>query len=187
MKRIFQKISGLDRRKREISLQDEEIDPNDEDELLYNDEELEDEDLEEVEDEELEEVEETKDEMLKRELEEEWPAEEFEEGQLSIDVYQTAKSIVVKSTIAGVKPEDIDISINNDMLTIRGKREYSEVVDDSDYLFRECYWGSFSRSIILPVEVEAEKVDATMENGVLTVTLPKAKNAQQIQIKVKEK
>ena len=73
------------------------------------------------------------------------------------------------------------------MLTIRGKREYAELIKDEDYLFRECYWGSFSRSIILPVEIESEKVDATLENGVLTVTLPKAKNAQQIQIKVKEK
>jgi len=119
--------------------------------------------------------------------ENEWLEDGFEEGQLSIDVYQTPSSIVVKSTIAGVSSEDIDISINNDMLTIRGKREQPDKIRDEDYLFRECYWGSFSRSIILPVEVEAEKVDASLENGVLTVVLPKSKTSKQISIKVKNK
>ncbi|MFH1744642.1 MAG: Hsp20/alpha crystallin family protein [bacterium] len=113
--------------------------------------------------------------------------EEYEEGQLSVDVYQTPSSLVVKSTIAGVKPEDIDISINNDMLTIRGKRKMTEEIKGENYLFRECYWGSFSRSIILPVEIEAEKIDASIENGVLTIVLPKARSAQEISIKVKER
>jgi len=117
----------------------------------------------------------------------EWTDDEFEEGQLSIDVYQTPDSIVVKSTIAGVKPDDIDISINNDMLTIRGKREHITSIKENDYLFRECYWGSFSRSVILPVEIEADKIDAELEIGVLTITLPKAKSSKQINIKVKEK
>ena len=116
-----------------------------------------------------------------------WLNDDYEEGQLSIDVYQTPGELVVKSTIAGVKPEDIDISINNDMLTIRGKREMLENIKNEHYLYRECYWGSFSRSIILPVEIEANKIEATLENGVLTVTLPKAKNAKQITIKVREK
>lgn len=111
--------------------------------------------------------------------------EDAEEGQLSIDVYQTPKEIIIKSTIAGVKPTDIDIAINNDMLTIRGKREMGNEVKDGDYLFRECYWGAFSRSIILPVEIQAEKIDASLENGVLTVILPKAKPAKEISIKVK--
>lgn len=117
--------------------------------------------------------------------EDDWLEEDLEEGQLSIDVYQDPKSLIIKSTIAGVKPEDIDISINNDMLTIRGKREMNEEINEENYLYRECYWGSFSRSIILPVEIEADKIDASLENGVLTVILPKAKNAQQISIKVK--
>ena len=117
----------------------------------------------------------------------EWLDNEYEEGQLSIDVYQTPAHIVVKSTIAGVRPDDIDISINNDMLTIRGKRTLHEEVRDEDYLYRECYWGNFSRSIILPVEINTDKIEAALENGVLTVTLPKAKNSKQISIKVKEK
>ena len=116
-----------------------------------------------------------------------WDEDEFEEGQLSIDVYQSPTSLIVKSTIAGVKSEDIDISINNDMLTIRGKRTMHDEVKDEDYLYRECYWGNFSRSIILPVEINTDKIDASLENGVLTVILPKAKNSKQISIKVKEK
>lgn len=119
--------------------------------------------------------------------EKQWLGTEYEEGQLSIDVYQTPENLVVKSTIAGVKPDDIDIAINNDLLTIRGKREMQEKINDNSYLFRECYWGSFSRSIILPVEVIPEKIDASLENGVLTVILPKAKTSRQISIKVKGK
>ncbi len=111
----------------------------------------------------------------------------YEEGQLSIDVYEKQNKLIVKSTIAGVKPEDIDISINNDMLTIRGKREDTEKVEENQYLYRECYWGAFSRSVILPVEVQAEKIDASLENGVLTIILPKAKSSKQINIRVKEK
>ena len=118
---------------------------------------------------------------------EKWLEKEYEEGQLSVDVYQTHKNIIVKSTIAGVKSNDIDISINNDMLTIRGKRQMNEKIEDKDYLFKECYWGSFSRSIILPVEIIPEKIDANLENGVLTITLPKSKIEKHISIKVKEK
>ncbi|MCK4553722.1 Hsp20/alpha crystallin family protein [Candidatus Parcubacteria bacterium] len=118
---------------------------------------------------------------------EEWLDDNYEEGQLSIDVYQTPDKLIITSTIAGVRPEDIDISINNDMLTIRGKRETQENIDAGDYLYRECYWGSFSRSIILPVEIKAQQIEASLENGVLTIILPKAKVSKQISIKVREK
>jgi len=117
----------------------------------------------------------------------EWLGGDYDEGQLSIDVFQTPDSLIVKSTIAGVKPGDIDISINNDMLTIRGRREIQEKISEENYLIKECYWGGFSRSVILPVEVEVEKVEAALDNGVLTVILPKAKSAKQFSIKVKEK
>lgn len=119
--------------------------------------------------------------------EEQWLEDDYEEGQLSIDVYQTDKDIIVKSTIAGVKTEDIDISINNDMLTIRGKREMNEEIKEENYLYKECYWGSFSRSVILPVEIEEDKIDALLENGVLTIILPKSKSSKHISIKVKER
>ena len=117
----------------------------------------------------------------------EWLGSDYDEGQLSIDVFETKDSLVVKSTIAGVKPNDIDISINNDMLTIRGRREIKEKIAEENYLIKECYWGGFSRSIILPIEVEVEKVEAALDNGVLTVVLPKAKSAKQFSIKVQEK
>lgn len=96
------------------------------------------------------------------------------EGQLTIDVYQTDTEIVIKSTIAGVKPEDLDVSISNDMITIKGERKNEEIVDDNGYYYRECYWGTFSRSVVLPMDVLADKIDATLKNGILTIRLPKA-------------
>lgn len=106
--------------------------------------------------------------------EEEMPADDDAEGQLTIDVYQTETEIVIKSTIAGVKPEDLDVSISNDMITIKGERKNEEIVDDNGYYYRECYWGSFSRSVVLPMDVLPEKIDATLKNGILTIRLPKA-------------
>lgn len=96
------------------------------------------------------------------------------EGQLTVDVYQTAESIVVKSTIAGVKPDDLDVSITNDMVTIRGTRRHDEEVTEEDFFYRECYWGSFSRSIILPVDIVADKAEASLKDGILTIRIPKA-------------
>ncbi len=122
-------------------------------------------------------------EQAKEENREEWLEEE--EGQLSVDVYQDKDNIIIKSTIAGVKPEDIDISINNDLITIKGKREMEETVKDEDYFYQECYWGSFSRSIILPVEVKADQAQAELKNGILTIVLPKAKPSKAVSIKVK--
>jgi len=107
------------------------------------------------------------------------------EGQLAIDVFQTNKKIVIKSTIAGVKPEDLKISLHNDLLTIKGKRSIKEEVKEEDYLYRECYWGSFSRSIILPAEVDNKQVEAELESGVLTITLHK-NNPSQIEVKEKD-
>lgn len=97
-----------------------------------------------------------------------------QEGQLTVDVYQTPEFIVVKSTIAGVKPDDLDVSITNDMVTIRGTRRHDEEVTEEDYFYRECYWGSFSRSIILPVDIVSEKSDASLKDGILTIRIPKA-------------
>ena len=98
---------------------------------------------------------------------------ESDEGQLSIDVYQQGSNLVIKSTIAGAKPEDIDITLAGDVLTIKGKREMDEYIDYNDYLYRECYWGKFSRTIILPFEIDESKVDVNLDKGVLTITLPK--------------
>lgn len=114
---------------------------------------------------------------------EDWLAES--EGQLTIDVYQTPNEIVIKSTIAGVKPEDIDITMANDMITIKGNREKDEEVKEEDYYYQECYWGPFSRSVILPVDVEVDKADASMKNGILTIRLPKIEKIKTKKILIK--
>jgi len=108
------------------------------------------------------------------------------EGQLAVDIFQTHESIVVKTAIAGVKPKDLQISINNDILTIRGKREQEHKIKNEDYYYRECYWGAFSRSVVLPLEVQQDKIEAILKNGVLTVTLPKAKPEKSVKVKVEE-
>jgi HSP20 family protein len=109
------------------------------------------------------------------------------EGQLSIDVFQTPSDIVIKSTIAGVKPENLDIAITNDMVTIRGRRERDESLENDDYFYQECYWGPFSRSIILPTEVQTEKSLATLKNGVLTIKLPKTEKIKTKKIEIKHR
>ena len=114
-----------------------------------------------------------------------WVGEKNLEGELSLDVYQTPTEIVIKSTIAGVNPEDLKISLHNDLLTIKGKREEDATIKEEDYFYKECYFGSFSRSIILPAEVDNHKVDAVLENGVLIITLQKI-NSNKIEIKTKK-
>ena len=114
--------------------------------------------------------------------EQDWLAKDYE-GQLSVDVYHTEKDIVVKSTIAGVRPEDLNIIVNNDLLTIRGKREAELNINPSDYLYRECYWGGFSRTIVLPQDVKAEKIKATLKNGLLTIVMPKASSSAEVKVR----
>lgn len=116
-------------------------------------------------------------------VEDAWMAEELE-GQLSVDVYQKGDQIVVKSTIAGVEPEDIEIFLNRDMLTIKGKREHGERVENGDYFLHECYWGKFSRTIILPSDVKSEEARATLKDGVLTIVMPRAQHARNIPVKL---
>ncbi len=123
--------------------------------------------------------------IIDQEMQEEW-LETGYEGQLSVDVYQTDQAIVIKSTIAGVKPDDLDITINNDLVTIRGERQQEEAISPDDYFYQECYWGGFSRSIVLPVEVKADEAEATLKNGVLTLVLPKAVRDQEVSVAVEE-
>lgn len=106
-----------------------------------------------------------------------------EEGKLSVDVYETPTDVVVKAPIAGVKPEHLDISLSNDMLTIRGKRQDTEDAGRT-YLSRECHWGSFSRTVILPITVQFEKSRASFEQGVLTVRMPKQARGTSIPLDV---
>lgn len=116
------------------------------------------------------------------------PAEigEEEEGQLAIDVFKTDNEIIIQSTIAGVKAEDLDITIQNDMVTIKGERKREIEVPPENYFYQECYWGPFSRSVILPEEVKAEKATAELKNGILTLRLPKAEKSKATKIKVRQ-
>jgi len=116
-------------------------------------------------------------------VEDHWLADDLE-GQLSVDVFQKGDSIVVKSTIAGVEPEDLEIFLNRDMLTIKGKREHAESVTQGEYFVRECYWGKFSRTIILPSDVKSEDAKATLKDGVLTIVMPKAQHSRNIPVKL---
>ena len=107
------------------------------------------------------------------------------EGQLTVDVYQTANDIVIESAIAGVKPDDIDINVSSDSITIRGERKRENQVRDQDYFYQECYWGRFSRSVILPQEVDPESATVNFKNGILTVRLPKLNRKKSKKLKVK--
>lgn len=107
------------------------------------------------------------------------------EGQLNIDMYQTKDNVIIKSTIAGVRPEDIDITVANDMVTIKGARRKDENIPQDDYFYQECYWGNFSRSVIIPVDIESESIEADLKDGILTVIIPKAAKAKTKKVKVK--
>lgn len=107
------------------------------------------------------------------------------EGQLNIDMYQTKDNVIIKSTIAGVRPEDMDITVANDMVTIKGARRREETVSEDDYFYQECYWGNFSRSVIIPVDIDSEHIEADLKDGILTVVVPKAAKAKTKKIKVK--
>lgn len=115
------------------------------------------------------------------EVEEEWLEPK---GELAIDVYQTESEIVIQSAIAGVKPENLDIAIERDILTIKGNRE-KPFEESGDYFTQECYWGSFSREVVMPVEVDPERVEATMKDGILTIRIPKLLREKLRKIRVK--
>ena len=106
------------------------------------------------------------------------------EGELTVDIYETKSDIVIQSAVAGVKGEDLDISIENDMLEIRGIREKPEEKSERNYFFQECYWGPFSRKIILPKEVDNSRIRASMKTGILTIKLPKLQRERKRKIKL---
>lgn len=112
-------------------------------------------------------------------------ATEEGEGQLTVDVYQTPTDIIVKTFVAGVRSEDLDVSITRDMITIRGKREEEKNINGDDFFHKELYWGSFSRTILLPQEVEIEEAEAVEKHGLLIIRLPKLDKDRQARLKVK--
>jgi HSP20 family protein len=105
----------------------------------------------------------------------------------ALDVYQTPSEIVVKATMPGVKPEDVNIDITGDTLTIKGERKAEQEIKREDYLYQERRYGALSRSVVLPAGLKSDKTEATMEDGVLTLIVPKAEEVKPKAIKVRAK
>ena len=108
-----------------------------------------------------------------------------EEAQLSVDVYQNPSEIIIKAMVSGVKPDDLDVSITRDSVTIRGERREERSVSDEDYLHKELYWGAFSRMIPLPEEIDVDEAEAVEKNGMLILHLPKLDRNREARIRVK--
>lgn len=115
-----------------------------------------------------------------------WSGDE-PKGELAVDIYQTPDAIVVKALVAGVQPTSIDISLTREMLTISGMREDEREVDEDNYFQRELYWGSFSRTILLPEEVDVDMAEASEKHGILMIRLPKINKKRQTKLKVRSR
>ncbi len=108
-----------------------------------------------------------------------------QEGELPVDMYQTNDAIIIKALVAGVSPNDLDISITRDMVTIRGVREEYQETNDDNYFHRELFWGSFTRTLVLPEEVVIDEAEAQEKHGLLEIRLPKLDKHRSTQLKVR--
>lgn len=107
------------------------------------------------------------------------------DGQLPVDVYQTPNEIVIRTFIAGVRPDEINVSISRDMVVLEGSRDAHQDIPDSDFFHQELFWGTFSRTILLPQEVDVDNSTAGAKDGLLTLILPKLDKARQTKLRVK--
>ncbi len=114
-----------------------------------------------------------------------WMEEENDEAELAVDVYQTPTNIIIQTMVAGVKPEDLNLSIARDIITISGKREEHRNIDEDNFFIKELYWGKFTRTISLPIEIEPEEAEATERHGLLTIKLQKVDKNKTNNVKVK--
>ncbi len=114
-----------------------------------------------------------------------WNEEPAGEGELSLDVYQTSEDIIVRTMIPGVRKDDMDISISRDSITIKGSRKEERIIPDQDYVVRELYWGTFSRTVAFPHEVDIEHAEATENQGMLTIKLPRIDKDRQAKLRIK--
>jgi HSP20 family protein len=112
--------------------------------------------------------------------------EENEEGRVTIDMYETDSEFVILAPVAGVSPKDIEVLLKKDILIIRGKRKPPEEMSEKHYLYRECFWGPFSRTIFLPHHLNTSKIQAKIYNGLLILRIPKEGNEKIKEIKVEE-
>jgi HSP20 family protein len=106
-------------------------------------------------------------------------------GELSVDVINTPSEIIIKAMVAGVKPQDLDVQISRDMITITGSREESNEVSEQDYYHKELYWGAFSRNILLPEEIDVELAEAKEKHGLLEIRLPKIDKGRKTKLQIK--
>lgn len=111
--------------------------------------------------------------------------EEEDEAELAVDVYQTPNEVILKTMVAGVRPEDVTIQISRDSVTIKGRREEERNIADGDYFYQELYWGSFIRTIALPHEVDPDEAEAVDRHGLLTIRLPKIDKGRVQKVKIK--
>ena len=118
-----------------------------------------------------------------KEQSDEWE-QEFE-GQLAIDAFQTEDDVIIIAPIAGVRSEDLEISITDEVVSIKGERREASEVNKENYFVQECYWGNFSRSYVLPVQVDSERASAGLKDGVLTITIPKLEKTKTRILKIR--
>jgi HSP20 family molecular chaperone IbpA len=110
---------------------------------------------------------------------------EDEEGQLSVDMYETDKEIIIEAMVAGVRPDDLSINIARDYVTIKGRRESNTRINDDGYFIKELFWGAFARTVNLPTEIMIDESDAVEKHGLLILRLPKLDKDRQTKIRVK--
>ena len=116
--------------------------------------------------------------------EEQWDEEEAVPGQLAVDVYETDEKLIVKARTAGVNKQDLDVSISDGVLTISGTLSSGDESEAVQWHIQECYWGEFSRTLALPVQVKEEEVEAVLKDGVLTIGFTKVKTEQARKIQI---
>ncbi len=108
-----------------------------------------------------------------------------QEAELAVDVSQTPNEIIIKTMVAGVSPDELEVSISQEMVIIKGSRRQAYEVDDNDYFHKELYWGAFARTILLPAEVKSEDAVAEIKHGLLTIRLPKIDKQKQTKLRIK--
>ncbi len=140
-----------------------------------------------VDDYEYDEFDEDEDELPAKHAHVESELEKYEKstGELKVDVLNSPDEIIIKAMVAGVKPQDLDVQISRDVVTIEGAREEEREINEQDYYHRELYWGSFSRSILLPEEIDVELADARERHGMLEIRLPKIDKTKKAKLQVK--
>jgi len=108
-------------------------------------------------------------------------------GELSVDLYELDEEIILQAMIAGVRPQDLDINVTREMVTIEGHREGAEGIPEDNYYHQELFWGAFNRTVMLPAEVEVEEAEASESHGLLTIKMPKLDKARSTKLKVRSR